>query len=171
MKRLCSLCCLLVSLLVVAVSWGARAQPSFAVPPPSPVPPPTTPKAQRNAMMAVRAQADWLRSATRTSTSLATGADSVMWRRVQSLRRTYGAFKASLTPLQLQTGANELAELDAGLDILEQLFQEYHLDLAAGRRQSQAFNDLRRVVDAGAALWLQDFNQMANHVRAGSALR
>ena len=121
--------------------------------------------------MAVRAQADWLRSATRTTTSLATGADSVMWRQLQSLRRTYAAFKASLTPGQLQTGANELAELDAGLDILEQPFQEYHLDLAAGRRQSEAFNDLRRVLDAGTALWLQEFDQMASHVRAGSALR
>jgi len=121
-------------------------------------------------MIAVRTQADWLRSATRTSTSLATGADTVMWRRLQSLRRTYAAFKASLTPAQLQSGAHDLAELNAGLDILEQPFHKYHLDLEAGRRQSQAFNELRRVVDAGAALWLQEFNQMANRVRAGSAL-
>jgi hypothetical protein len=93
-----------------------------------------------------------------------------MWQRLQSLRRTYAAFKASLTVAQLEAGANELAELDAGLDILEQPFHEYHLDLAAGRRESQAFNDLRRVVEAGAALWLQEFNQMASRLRAGSAL-
>src|SRR5258705_4107764 len=84
--------------------------------------PPTTPTAQRNALNALRAQVNWFRNATRTAPNYATGNYDYVWQQFQRLRRAYDEFKATLTPKQSASGANELVELDAGLNILEEAF-------------------------------------------------
>jgi hypothetical protein len=154
-----SICCLLVGLLAVAAPFSPRAQSPFYYPPPPPIPPPTNPTAQRNALNAVRAQANWVRNAIRTASSYASGGYGVVWQQFQILRQTYTSFKATLTAGQLKAGANELAELDAGLDILQQAFDEYQQDVAAGRSQAKAFQSLCQALDKGAVLWLEELNK------------
>jgi len=83
------------------------------------------------------------------------------------LRAAYDQFKATLTPNQLASGANELAELEAGLDILQEAFDEYQQDVAAGRSQAAAFRSLCRVLDEAAGLWLQELNKVAEKLRVG----
>ena len=159
--------CLLIGLLAVAAPSILRAQPPFYpfyYPPPPPFQPPTTRNAQRNALNAIRAQDKWLRNATRTSSSYATGGYGLVWQQFQLLRQAYAAFKATLTVSQLQAGANELAELDAGLDILQQAFDQYQQDVAAGRSQTQALRSMCKVLNEGADVWLHELNKVARRL-------
>ena len=159
-----SICCLLVGLLAVATPFSPRAQPPFNNPPLPPVPPPTNPTAQRNALQSVRAQVNWLRNAIRTASSYGSGGSGVVWQQFQILRQTYTSFKATLTPGQLNAGANELAELDAGLDILQQAFDEYQQDVAAGRSHRKAFQSMCTALDKGAVVWLEELNKTARRL-------
>lgn len=88
--------------------------------------------------------------------SYASGGSGVVWQQFQILRQTYPSFKATLTSGQLNAGANGLAELDAGLDVLQQAFDEYHQDVAAGRSQTKAFQSMCMALDKGAVVWLEE---------------
>jgi hypothetical protein len=156
------ICCLLMGVLAVAPSI-VRAQAPFYYPPP-PFPPPTTQSAQRSALNAVRSQVNWLRNATRTGSSYATGGFGLVSQQFQLLRQTYAAFKGTLRPNQLHAGANELAELHAGLDIIQQVFDEYQQDVAAGRSESQAFRSMCKVLNEGTSLWLLQLTKVAKRL-------
>ena len=142
--------CILANLVVPCV---LRAQL------PLPASPPATPAAQLNALSALRAQANWFRNATQTAPNYPTGNYDLLWQQFQLLRRAYTEFKATLTPKQLASGANELAELDAGLDILQEAFDEYQQDVAARRSPAAAFKSMCQVLNEAAALWLQELNK------------
>lgn len=148
-------------LLLILVPLGVCAQP------PWPMASPTTPTAQRNALNTVRSQIDWLQNATRTAPSYATGAYDLVWQRFQAVRGAYSAFTATLTPQQSAAGANELAELDAGLDILQEAFTNYQHDVAAGRSSSSALTDLCHVLSEAAGVWLREFDRDAQHLHVG----
>ncbi|SPE59962.1 exported hypothetical protein [Verrucomicrobia bacterium] len=157
--------CILFALL--ADASALRAQLPVPFPPPPLIRPPTTPTAQRNALSVLRSQVDWFRNATRTAPGYATGGYDEVRRQFDLLRAAYDQFKATLTPNQLASGANELAELEAGLDILQEAFDEYQQDVAAGRSQAAAFRSLCRVLDEAAGLWLQELNKVAEKLRVG----
>ncbi len=128
---------------------------------------PTTPDAQRNALSAVKAQVNWLQNATRTASNFgAQGYDNV-WRTFQAVRATYEVLKSTLTPQQLAYGANDLAELDAGLDILQEAFTYYQADLAAGQSASNALRNMNRVLRQASDIWLRELNKTCSRLRVG----
>jgi hypothetical protein len=128
---------------------------------------PTTPQAQRNALGVVRSQVSWVQNATKVASSYGPQGNLTIWEAFQRLGQAYGAFKATLTPRQLAYGANELAELDAGLDLIQEAFANYEQDLATGHAVNPALRNLCRVVREGSVLWLQEFNKACTRLRVG----
>jgi hypothetical protein len=136
---------------------------------PWPFAPQTTPDAQRNALNAVRSQVNWLQNSTRTAPNQIGGGADQIWQQFQTLRGAYGAFRSTLTPQQLNYGANDLAELEAGLDILQESFGNYQSDLAAGRSAALALRNLCQVLARGSSVWMQEMNRVSTRLRVGWA--
>lgn len=123
--------------------------------------------AQRGAMQGVRAQANWLQNAIRTAPNYRTGAYDLVWQQFQLLREAYGNFRSTLTPQQLQSGANDLAEIEAGLDILQEAFGNCQQDVAAGQAANRAILNMCRVLGRATGIWLQEFNKVCSRLRVG----
>jgi hypothetical protein len=173
MKSPISKCATLAGLGLAAAALSTseprlQAQPGwpYAGPPPGMVSP-TTPDAQRNAMNNVQSQVNWVINATRTASSFATGAVGTIYQQFQNLRGAYAGFTSTLTPQQTANGGNELAELSAGLDILQEAFTNYQDDLAAGRDPGAALRDMCQVLSQGAGVWLQEFKRDCSRLRVG----
>lgn len=124
--------------------------------------------AQRNALNMVRTQVNWLQNATRTAPNAAGGQgyDSVR-QQFDALRAAYNGLKQTLSQRQLSYGGNDLADLDAGLDIIQEAFGIYEEDVTAGRRADTALRDLCQVMRQASAVWLQEFNKKASRLRIG----
>ncbi len=152
----------LIFLAGLCVLWPAASSGQW------PFGTPTTPDAQRNALSAVKAQFNWLQNATRTASNFgAQGYDNV-WRTFQAARATYEVLKSTLTSQQLTYGANDLAELDAGLDIIQEAFAYYQADLAAGQSVSNALRNMSRVLRQSSDVWLRELNKTCSRLRVGS---
>ena len=132
-----------------------------------PFPPPTTRDAQRNALNAVKAQINWLQNATRTASSYGAQGVGNVWGTYQDLLQSYNAFKATLNPQQLAQGANALAELDAGLDIIQEAFSNYQQDVAAGQLASHALGNMCQVLREASNLWWQELRNTCSRLRVG----
>jgi hypothetical protein len=146
-------------LLAALATLSSVAQfPPFATP--------TTPIAQQNALAGVQTQIGWLQNATRTAPNTPGGYD-LLWQRFQEVRGAFNAFKGTLTPAQAQYGANDLAELDAALDIIQGAFTNYQRDLANGRSRALALRSLCQVLQQTATLWLQELKQDCANMRVG----
>ncbi len=175
MKLIAARIPLCVALALAAAGFGLSpvSVPAQVPPPwtPWPIPvmpvPITTPDAQRQAMNSVRSRVSWLKNATHTAGNYATGADGLVYRSFVALRAEYVAFSRTLTPQQAAAGANELAELTAGLDILEEAFTNYRDDLGAGRPATAALRDLCQVIARGVDVWLAEFNSDCTRLRVG----
>ena len=150
---------LLVGSAVLLISFQSPAQWPFAAP--------TNPSAQRNAMTGVRSQVNWLQSATRTAVNYGEAGYGNVQQMFDRLRQTFNGFKQSLTPQQLTQGANHIAELDAGLDILQEAFVNYQEDRASGQPVGPALRNLCADLRQGSAVWLQEFNKICSRLRVG----
>ena len=129
--------------------------------------PPSNPDAQRNALGEVRSQVNWLKNATSTAASYGERGYDSIWERFRSVRDAYATLKQTLIPPQLAKGANALAELDAGLDIIQESFGNYQADVSAGRAVNLALRDLCEVLRDASRLWLQEFNKICSQLRIG----
>lgn len=127
----------------------------------------TTPDAQRNALNAVQSQVKWLHNATRTAPNLGAQAYGNIRQQFDGLRAAYRGLKNTLTPEQLAYGANDLAELDAGLDFLQDVFSNYEQDIADGRPLGPALNEMCQAARQGSDLWLQELKRKAARLRIG----
>ena len=127
----------------------------------------TTPDAQRNALNAVQSQVKWLHNATRTAPNLGAQGYRNIRQQFDGLRAAYGGLKNTLTSEQLAYGANDLAEMDDGLDILQDAFCNYEQDIADGRPLGPALNKMCRAVRQGSDLWLQELKRKAARLRIG----
>ncbi len=134
---------------------------------PWPVAPPTTPMAQQNAMNLVNNQINWFQNATRTSTHNASNGFGLLSQQFQAVRDQYAGFKSALTPQQLTVGANQLAELDAGLNIIQEAFGDYETAVANGQSVYTAFANLCRVLSESMRVWQQEFKQCCRQLRVG----
>jgi hypothetical protein len=134
-----------------------RAQPPWFTPPP-------TPAAQRNAVNFLRSQIDWFRTATQNAPRFGTGRYGMVWNRFMMVREAYRAFQRTLTPVQLRAAANELAELEAGLDIIQEGFVDYQMDVGSGRTATVAFRGMVQALDQAAAVWQQELDRVANQL-------
>ena len=151
---------LLVSL---AVLWASvvdtQAQLPFA--------PPTTPMAQRNAMNLVLNQVNWFQTATRTASSYTGGGYGLLVQQFQAVRTQYAGFKSTLTTQQLASRANQLAELDAGLDIIQEAFTDYQTAVDNGQSSNTASANLRQVLSKAIRTWTQELKQDCRQLRVG----
>jgi len=145
--------------VIAQVPWEPGAPPLMPVP--------ATPEAQRGAMNNVRVRVSWLKNATRTAPGYATGADGLVWQAFQALCVEYTTFTRSLNAQQTAYGANELAELAAGLDILQRSFANYQEDVATGRPPAKALRDMCQVLGKAADVWLEEFNRDCARLRVG----
>ena len=151
---------LLVSL---AVFWASmvytQAQLPFA--------PPTTPMAQRNAMNLVLNQVNWFQNAARISSSYPGGGYGLLVQQFQAVRDQYNGFKSTLTPQQLASSTNQLAELDAGLDIIQQAFTDYQTAVANGQPSNTVSANLRQVLNKAIQVWTHKLKQDRRQLRVG----
>lgn len=153
-----------LGLLILLALLGASLVSAQA---PWPFAPPTTPMAQRNAMNLVINQVSWCQNATRTASSYTGGGYGLLVQQFQAVRDQYSGFKNTLTPQQLTTGANQVAELDAGLDIIQEAFTDYQTAVANGQSGASAFRNLCRVLNEAIGLWVQEFKQDCRQLRVG----
>jgi hypothetical protein len=158
MLGLTALAVLSAGLLYAQVPWG-NPIPGAATP--------TTPMAQRNAKAIVQNQVNWFQNSTRTASSYGDGGYGQVWQQFQTMQGAFIAFKNTLNEWQLSQGANELAELDAGLGILEEAFSNYTQDVNDGQSSTSAFNNMCQVLRQASGVWLQEFNNVCNRLRVG----
>jgi hypothetical protein len=149
-------------LVSFAVLWAsvvyAQAQLPFA--------PPTNPMAQRNALNLVLNHVTWFQNATRTAPA-ASGGYGIMVQQFQAVRDQYSGLKSTLTPQQLTSGANQLAELDAGLDIIQEAFADYQAAVANGQSSRTALANTCQVLNQAIRVWTQELKQNCRRLRVG----
>jgi len=129
--------------------------------------PPTNPMAQRNAMKLVRNQIKWFQATTRTEGSYVGGGYGNLLQQFQAVGDQSAGLKTTLTPQQLNVGSNQVAELDAGLDIIAEAFTDYETAVANGQSDITALNNLRQVLNRAMAVWGQQFKQTCHQLRVG----
>src|ERR1035437_1332974 len=151
---------LLVSLAVFWVSViNAQAQLPNA--------PPTSPMAQRNALDLLLNQVNWFQNAARSASSYPSGGYGLMVQQFQAVRDQYNGFKGTLTPEQLASSTNQLAELDAGLDIIQKAFTNYQTAMANGQPSNTASANLRQVLNKAIQVWTDKLKQYRRQLRVG----
>ena len=128
---------------------------------------PTTPMAQLNAMNLVINQVSWFQNATRTASSYSGGGYGLLVQQFQAVRDQYSGFKSTLNPQQLSSGANQVAELDSGLDIIQEAFADYQNAVANGQSDSSAFANMSSVLNEAMGVWVQEFKQDCRQLRVG----
>ena len=126
-----------------------------------------TAHAQRNALGLVRSQVNWLQNSARTASNFGVQGYGSVWRSFQELRLAFAALTQTLTPQQKEYGANELAELNAGLDTIEGAFTNCQNDIAGGRPARVALANMCRVLRQGSTLWLQELNKTSSRLKIG----
>jgi len=127
---------------------------------------PSTPDAQRNALSSVRSQVDWLQNATRSASGSSTGVGN-LWQQFEALRGAYTALTQTLNSQQLAQGANDLAELSAGLDIIQEAFSNYQEAVDAGQQASFALRELGQILRETSRIWLRELNTRCARLRVG----
>jgi hypothetical protein len=134
---------------------------------PWPFAPPATPMAQRNAMNLVINQVNWFQNATRTASSYAGGGYGLLLQQFQAVRSQYAGFRSTLSPQQLNSGANQVAELDSGLDIIQEAFTDYQTAVANGQSNNSAFSNLRQVLNEAMGVWVREFRRDCGQLQVG----
>jgi hypothetical protein len=132
-----------------------------------PIVPATTPMSQRNAYNLVINQVNWFQNATRTASSYQGSGYGMLLQQFQNVCSQYAALKVTLNPQQLNAGANQLAELDAGLNIIQEAFTDYQTEVANGQSPSSAFSNMAQVLNQAMRVWVQEFKQVCQQLRVG----
>jgi hypothetical protein len=93
------------------------------------------------------------------------GGYDMVWKQFQTLRSTYAAFKNSLSPPQVYEGGNDLADLDAGLDIIEKAFTRYQNTPAVIYPASASFDSLCNVLSRSVTVWSRELQEVFGRLR------
>jgi hypothetical protein len=157
----------LPAVLGLLVSLAALYANLVSAQAPWPFAAPTTPMAQRNAMNLVINQVSWFQNATRTASSYTGGGYGLLVQQFQAVRDQYSGFKSTLNPQQLNSGANQVAELDSGLDIIQEAFADYQNAVANGQSNSSAFANMSQVLNEAMGVWVQEFKQDCRQMQVG----
>jgi hypothetical protein len=113
-------------------------------------------------------QVSWFQNATRTASTYAGGGGyGLLMQQFQGVRDQYASFKSTLTPKQLTSGANQVAELDAGLNIIQEAFTDYQTAVANGQSQTSAFANMCQVLREAMGVWGQEFKQDCRQLHVG----
>ena len=127
----------------------------------------STPMAQRNAMNLVLNQVRWFQNASGSAGSYAGGGYGMLQQQFQAVRDQYTNFKSTLNPNQANVGANQIAELDAGLNIIQEAFADYQTSVANGQSPASAYNNMRQVLTRAMRVWTDQFKRTCNQLRVG----
>ena len=128
---------------------------------------PTNPMAQRNSLNLVLNQISWFQNATRTASAYNGNGYGLLVQQFQAVRDQYSGLKSTLTPQQLNDGANQLAELDSGLDIIAEAFADYQNAVANGQSNFTAFANMARVQNEAMGVWAQELKQDCRALHVG----
>lgn len=122
--------------------------------------------AQRNSIRTLRFQLDAFRSAARTAPAYynGTGYDQIQ-SHFQAVVSAYQTFKSTLTSTQASAGANDFAELDAGLNIIAEGFTNYQSEAASGYSGASAFRDLCQTLSRAMDVWSRQFLTVCSRAR------
>ena len=112
-------------------------------------------------------QVSWFQNATRTASAYSGGGYGLLVQQFQVVRAQYSTLKSTLDPQQLSSGANQLAELDSGLDIIQEAFTDYQNAVANGQSSSSAFTNMARVLNEAMGIWGRELKQDCNQLRVG----
>jgi hypothetical protein len=112
-------------------------------------------------------QINWFQNATRTASSRSNNGYGLLTQQFQAVRGQYAGFKSTLNPQQLSSGANQLAELDAGLDIIQEAFADYQSGVANGQSTYTALANMCRVLNEAIGVWAQEFKQDCRQLQVG----
>lgn len=157
----------LATVLGLLVSLGVLYANRASAQAPWPFAPPTTPMAQRNGMNLVLNQVSWFQNATRTAASQPMNGYGLLMQQFQTVRGQYAGFKSTLNPQQLSYGANQLAELDAGLDIIQEAFTDYQGAVANGQSTYTALSNMCQVLYEAMGVWGREFKQDCRQLQVG----
>jgi hypothetical protein len=122
---------------------------------------------QRQVLNNFQRQLDMFDDAIRNTTRFNTPPDVMLWHNFDGLRVGFQTIKSSLAPVQVQRGANDLADLDAGLAIIAEAFPNFQEDLNNGRSYQVALHTLRQVLRDSMRIWTQQFNSVARRLQIG----
>ena len=150
-----------VILLALLVPFGGWSQPGWLNMPS------TTTDAQRAGLQTVRAQVGYFRNTASTAAGYPNEGYAMVWQGFQAVRAAYGSFASTLPPDKLNRGANDLAELAAGLDIIQEAFTNYQQDVSSGNASFSSLRNLCQVLNQATAVWLQQFNRVSSRLRVG----
>jgi hypothetical protein len=151
---------LLVSLALLWVSVVyTQAQLPFA--------PTTSPMAQRNALNLLLNQVNWFQNAARSASSYPDGGYGLLVHQFQAVRDQYNGFKSTLTQQQFASSTNQLAELDAGLDIIQKAFTDRQTGAANGQSSNTASANLRQALNKAIQVWTHKLKQDRRQLRVG----
>ncbi|MGD0614787.1 MAG: hypothetical protein ABSA69_05000 [Verrucomicrobiota bacterium] len=123
------------------------------------------PDAQRNALKSLRSQIVLFQNSTHVAPNYGAAGYAIVWRQFQSLRAAYDSFKSTLTAQQLAAGANDFAELDAGLDVIQEAFTDYQNETGPGYSSPSSFLHLCHVLDRATAVWSQKLETDCSSLR------
>jgi len=127
----------------------------------------STPMAQRNAMNLVLNQIRWFQNASLGAGSYAGGGYGMLQQQFQAVRDQYNNFKGTLNPNQANVGGNQIAELDAGLNIIQEAFADYQTAVANGQSPTSAYNNMRQVLNRAMRVWTDQFKRTCSQLRVG----
>ena len=110
---------------------------------------------------------NWFQNAARSASSYPDGGYGLLAHQFQAVRDQYNGFKSTLTPQQLASSTNQLAELDAGLDIIQKAFTNYQTAVANGQSSNTASANLRRVLIKAIRVWTRELKQDCRQLWVG----
>lgn len=157
---------ILYSTLAVSACLVLSPASRLSAQPPWPFAPVITPMAQQNAMNLVLSQVSWFQNATRSYSFSGSGYGQLV-QQFQAVRDQFVGFKTTLSPHQLDVGATQLAELQAGLDIIQEAFTDYQTAVANGQSSQTAFANMRKVLNEAIGVWAQEFKKDCRQLRVG----
>lgn len=119
----------------------------------------TGPDATRNSLNALRNQINWFQNTTQTARNLTTSGYSELWQQFQALQTAFATFQGTLSPAQLQTGANDMAELASGLQIIQEAFTDNQAEANGGLSSPDSLLNLCQVLNRAVAYWTQQLQR------------
>ncbi len=134
--------------------------------PPWPFAPVMPPMAQSQAMNLVLNQVSWFQNATRRRSSPDSD-HGFLVQQYQAVRDQFGGFRRTLSPHQLDVGATQWAELQAGLDIIQEAFTDYQTAVANGQSSQSAYANMCKVMNQAIGIWAQEFKKDCRQLRVG----
>ncbi len=157
---------ILYSTLAVSACLVLSSASRLSAQPPWPFAPVVTPMAQQNAMNLVLSQVSWCQNAAR-SYSFSGSGYGMLVQQFQGVRDQFAGFQTTLSPRQLDVGGTQLAELQSGLDIIQEAFTDYQTAVANGQSDLTAFANLRQVLNEAIGVWAQEFKKDCRQLRVG----